>query len=92
MREGLRALRNAGLTRARFSAKFGGKDRRGFIILNELIGPIGSAEDHIWIRPENWHGAIPQHGTPVEFVASIEPYWKGAGEEDYGLREVRELP
>ncbi len=91
MRESLRALQNAGLTRSRFSARFGGKDRRGFIILNDVVGPAGSAEGHIWIRPENWAGAIPRHGTQVEFVASIEQYWKGAGEEDYGLCQVEVL-
>jgi hypothetical protein len=91
MREGLRALRNAGLTRSRFSAKFGGRDGRGFIILNDVLGPIGFAEHHIWIRPGNWHGTIPQPGRQVEFVASIEQYWKGAGEEDYGLRRVEVL-
>lgn len=91
MREGLRALRNAGLTRSRFSAKYGGKDRRGFIILNDVVGPTGPAEDHIWIRPGNWHGATPLPGNEVEFVASIEQYWKGAGEEDYGLRRVEVL-
>jgi hypothetical protein len=92
MREGLRALQKAGVLRSRFSARFSGKDRRGFIILNDVVGPIGSAEDHVWIRPENWQGPILRQGTQVEFVARIEPYWKGAGVEDYGLREVRVLP
>jgi hypothetical protein len=91
MREGLRALRNAGLKRSRFSAKYCGKDRRGFIILNDVLGPTGPAEDHIWIRPENWQGTAPQPGDQVEFVASIEQYWKGAGEEDYGLCRVEVL-
>jgi hypothetical protein len=85
MREGLRALRNAGLTRSRFSARFGLKDHRGFIALNDVSGPVGPVEDHIWIRPGNWHGAIPRQGQQVEFVASIGPYWKGAGLEDYEL-------
>jgi hypothetical protein len=85
MRSGLRALRDAGLVRSRFSARFSHSNDRGYVVLFDLIGPAGQMEDHIWIKPENWHGPTPSSGQVVEFTASIQPYRKATGEEDYGL-------
>jgi hypothetical protein len=85
MREGLRALRKAGLTRQHFSARFEKKNSHGFIVLNNILGPAGQMEDHIWIRQEHWHDPIPRPGPQVNFIASIEPYRKRSGENDFGL-------
>jgi hypothetical protein len=91
MRASLRALRDAGLARARFSARFSHSNSKGFIVLFDVTGPTGQMEDHAWIRPGHWHGPLPHPGQSVEFVASIEPYWKGAGEEDLGLFRLEVL-
>ena len=84
MRRELDLLRRAGITRARFSARYGGQSPRGFTILNDVQTPVGEIE-HIWIRPGHWHGPIPGMGAEVSFRAYIEPYWREDGSEDLGL-------
>lgn len=91
MRPELAALRRAGITRARFSARYAGRSRRGgYIILSDVETPIGSM-DHTWIRPWHWHGPIPAPGEHVEFRAWIEPYWRESGEQDLGLFRLEVL-
>ncbi len=91
MKDDLQALRSAGQTRLRFSAKVCYQDRRGCIILRNVWSPTGRTE-HAWIRPNEWHGPIPKRGRNVEFLATICPYYKGDGEEDYGLFDLKVIP
>ena len=84
MRRDLARLRAAGLKRARFSARVARVTQKGLIKLEDVFPPVGF-EDHAWIRPENWQGRAPHAGEQVEFLASIEPYWKGSGVEDLEL-------
>jgi hypothetical protein len=84
MRQDLHDLRAAGVRRARFSARFAFRDHRGCIALEDVVSPTGTT-DHVWIRPDDWRGRMPQPGDEVVFTASIRPYYKGAGEQDFGL-------
>ena len=80
----LAAMRRAGITRSRFSARFRLRDHRGYIMLQEIETPIGQI-DHAWIRPGQWHGTVPRRGERIAFRASLEPYWRESGEPDVGL-------
>jgi hypothetical protein len=91
MKRDLAKLRAAGLRRARFSARVASVTRKGLIILEDVFLPVGF-EDHAWIRPEHWRGRVPQAGDHVEFLASIEPYYKGSGVEDLALVRLEVLP
>ena len=91
MRRDLARLRAAGLKRARFSARIAKVTRRGLIKLEDIFLPVGY-EDHAWIQPKHWRGRAPQAGEQVEFLASIEPYWKGSGIEDLELVRLEVLP
>jgi hypothetical protein len=91
MRRDLARLRAAGLKRARFSARVAKVTREGLIILEDVFSPVGF-EDHAWIRPEQWRGRIPNAGDRVEFLASIEPYYKSSGVEDLALVRLEVLP
>jgi len=90
MRRDLAKLRAAGLKRARFSARVAKITRKGLIILEDVYLPVGF-EDHAWIQPKHWRGKTPQAGERVEFLASIEPYWKGSGVEDLELVRLEVL-
>ena len=91
MRPELAALRKAGITRARFSARYAGRSQRGgYIILSDVETPIGTIE-HAWIRPTHWHGPIPAPGDRVEFRAQIEPYFRDDGTTDLGLFRLEVL-
>jgi len=90
MRRDLARLRAAGLKRARFSARIAKITQKGLIVLEDVFLPVGF-EDHAWIRPEHWRGKTPQAGEQVEFLASIEPYWKGSGVEDIELTRLEVL-
>jgi len=93
MRPELAALQRAGITRARFSARYAGRSKQGFILLSDVETPIGGHLDHAWIRPWHWHGPIPaEPGKHVEFKAQIEPYWRDSGESDLGLFRLEVLP
>jgi hypothetical protein len=91
MKRDLAKLRAAGLRRARFSARVANVTREGLIILEDVFLPVGF-EDHAWIKPEHWQGRVPQAGDHVEFLASIEPYYKGSGVEDLALVRLEVLP
>lgn len=92
MRPELAALRRAGITRARFSARYAGRSRRGgYIMLSDVQTPIGGCMDHAWIRPWHWHGPIPAPGDHVEFRAQIEPYFRDDGTTDLGLFRLEVL-
>lgn len=90
MRRELDLLRRAGITRARFSARYGGQSPRGFTILNAVQTPVGEIE-HVWIRPGHWRGPIPRPGAEVSFRAHIELYWREDGSEDLGLFRLEVL-
>jgi len=90
LRRDLARLRAAGLKRARFSARVARVTQKGLIKLEDVFPPVGF-EDHAWIRPENWRGRAPHAGEQVEFLASIEPYWKGSGVEDLELTRLEVL-
>jgi len=91
MRRDLAQLRAAGLKRARFSARVAKVTQKGLIILEDVFPPVGF-EDHAWIRPEHWRGRAPEAGEQVEFLASIQPYYKGSGVEDLELVRLEVLP
>ena len=91
MRPELAALRKAGITRARFSARYSGRSRRGHIRLSDVQTPIGGCMDHAWIRPRQWHGPLPAPGARVEFRAQIECYWRDDGSQDLGLIRLEVL-
>lgn len=91
MRQALDLLRRAGITRARFSARYGGQSPRGYTILSAVQTPIGEIE-HVWIRPGHWRGPIPKAGTEVRFMAQIEVYWLEDGSEDLGLFRLQVVP
>ena len=91
MRRDFARLRAAGLKRARFSARIAKVTQKGQIKLEDIFPPVGF-EDHAWIRPEHWRGRAPHAGEQVEFLASIEPYWKGSGVEDLELVRLEVLP
>jgi hypothetical protein len=90
MRKDLQAMRQAGIKRARFSGVVELYDRRCFVALRDVEGPTGTIE-HCWVKPDHWHGPTPQAGGLVEFTAEIRQYWKGSGEEEFGLFDVRVL-
>lgn len=87
MRADLLSLKAAGVTRARFSARVQQVTPQGNISLFQVCGPVGVTR-HCWVKAEAWLGPKPRPGTHVEFIASIESYWKGAGEEDLCLTNV----
>lgn len=89
-RQELNRLRRAGIRKAYFSATFSRMNGRGMIILHDVHGPVEDI-DHVWIRPEHWHGAIPSPGTPIEFEATIEPYWTDDGQESLGLFNLQRV-
>ena len=88
MRRDLALLRAAGLTRARFSARFNKITDRGIVVLEDVFSPIGGP-NHAYVRPGHWRGPLPQSGKQVEFLASIQPYWHDNGEQDLGLFDLR---
>jgi len=88
MRQDLAVLREHGITRARFSARYAGRSALGYYILSDVVTPIGGHMDHVWIKPWQWHGRTPAPGQQVEFMAQIEPYRRGSGEEELGLFRV----
>jgi hypothetical protein len=87
MRADLCSLKAAGIKRARFSARVQQVTPQGNISLFRVFGPVGFTQ-HCWVKEEDWHGPKPRPGAHVEFCASIESYWKGAGEEDLCLTRV----
>jgi len=91
MRRDLARLRAAGLKRTRFSARIARITQKGLIVLEDIFPPVGF-EDHAWVRPAHLRGRAPQAGEQVEFLASIEPYWKGSGVEDLELTRLEVLP
>lgn len=60
------------------------------MILRDISGPAGQVE-HAWIRPGHWSGRDHQLGDHVEFVGSIEPYWRDDGSQDLGLFRCMEV-
>lgn len=40
-------------------------------------------------RYGHWHGPAYRPGRPVEFLATLEPYWHEDGSQDIGLYNVR---
>lgn len=89
MRLALAALYQAGISRARFSARYGGRSQRGYYTLNAIETPLGDLIDHLWIKPEQWLSLPPEKGTDIQVVASVERYWRDDGSEDLGLFGVR---
>jgi hypothetical protein len=88
MRADLHSLIAAGVTRARFSARVQQVTPQGNISLFQVCGPVGET-NHCWVKEKEWCGTKPRPGSFVEFTASIESYWKGAGEEDICLTRVK---
>ena len=91
MRRDLALMRAAGLTRARFSARFNKITDRGIVVLEDVFSPIGGPT-HAYVRRGHWQGPLPRSGKQVEFLASIEPYWHDTGEQDLGLFDLKVLP
>jgi hypothetical protein len=87
MRADLHSLKAAGVIRARFSARVQQVTPQGDISLFRVYGPVGVTQ-HCWVKEKDWCGPKPRPGSFVEFTASIESYWKGAGEEDLCLTRV----
>ena len=82
----------AGLNRARFSATYCGRGPHGHVILRDVTGPVGPLQEHIWVRPDHWWGRrLHVTGDRVEFIASVEPYWRNDGSQDLGLFKCKEV-
>lgn len=91
MRADLEALRAAGIRRTRFSARFSNISRRGLIRVYDVLSPTGSF-DHAWIKSNEWKDIRPKkRGEPVEFLASIEPYFRDDGSQELGLFHCKEV-
>lgn len=90
MKKDLEALRNAGVRRARFTARVDARNERGAIGLHGVRSPTGITH-HTWISPGEWHGPLPRKWDTVEFTATIREYYKGNGILDIGLFDVRVL-
>lgn len=89
MRPCLEALHQAGIHRARFSARVEVVDkRRGHVGLQEVQTPLGEM-GHAWIP--YWHRGswIPHVGDLVEFTARIQKYRHTDGTADIGLFAVK---
>lgn len=88
MRADLAGLRTG---RAHFSAVYCGRGPRGHVILRNVAGPVGMLQ-HAWIRPEDWRARRHhRNGDRVEFVASVEPYFRNDGSTDLGLFKCQEV-
>lgn len=84
MRDDLAQLYEAGIRKGRFSGRLQQWTRSGMVALDQVQSPIGEFE-HLWIKERYWTGPKAPPGMIVEFMGEITPYYKGAGEPDYGL-------
>jgi len=89
MKPALAAMYWAGIRAAQFRALYGGRTTKGHVVLTDVETPAGAVLDHVWIRYGHWHGPAYRPGRPVEFLATLEPYWHEDGSQDIGLYNVR---
>ena len=86
MREDLKQLYDAGITNCRFSGRLQQWTRGGTVALDQVQSPIGEFE-HCWIKEANWFGPKAPPGLIVEWMGVIDPYYKGNGTLDFGLKD-----
>jgi hypothetical protein len=87
MRSDLMLLRQAGISTARFMARFAGISGRGFPILTDILSPIGESE-HAWM-PRDSFRRLPPRGATISFVADITDYGRDDGSSDLTLCNPR---